>query len=449
MTARPATHARPRTPPRTLALPALAGAISAGLLLAVVGCSSGSGARATPTVTLRASDFASTATSAPAATPAPRRTDQALDINAPRADTRGQTPRPGTPADIVATPGAPVLGAGDPPPAGPPVLVDAKIGDVNGNPVYASTFFEIGSATLEPLGPRLAAEARRRSPESWVAFARQEINERLDLFVRDELLRGEALASIDPQMKQGLFAFVRSLQEDQRRAAGGSVEALSRDLQEREGLTLDQWARRQEQEQLIRLQIQQKILRRINVSWRDIEQAYNGRFADLYKHPPRYRFYLINVPASATEDVANLQSALGSGRPFPELAALPLNRFRNDRAGLEIREHAGDPESATFFPNPRLNEVARALAPGQTGGPVDLAGTLAWVHLERIDLPAGLYEAQLDVEQRLRMQRFNELTSRYLERLIGRSSVTSIAEMRTRLLAIAVERYAPRPSRAP
>ncbi|MDX2132455.1 MAG: peptidylprolyl isomerase [Planctomycetota bacterium] len=436
-------------------------ACSVGSLLA--GCSGGSAARPAPTVSLSAADFAAApgaapAPAAPSTTEQPARIADArpiaaapLDINGtgdltgdrPVAGASGAAAAPDAGAPFVGVAGAPDLSGADVPPAGAAVLVDAKIGDVNGNPIYASTFFDVGSATLEPLGPRLASEARRRGPQDWLVFARDEINLRLDLLVRDELLRGEALASIDPQRRQNLFAFVRSLQEQERRVAGGSTEALSREIQEREGLSLDQWARRQEQEQLIRMHVYEKIQRRINISWRDIDQAYNGRFADIYQHPPRYRFFLINVPASAAEDRASVETALASGQEFEELAALPVNRFRNGRGGLEVRELTGELANASFFPSPVLNDAAKTMSPGDTRGPLDLGGVLAWIHLDAVELPPGLYEAQLDVESRLQVQRFNELTARYLEKLIGRSSMTSIVEMRARLLGIAVERYKP------
>ena len=64
--------------------------------------------------------------------------------------------------------------------------------------------------------------------------------------------------------------------------------------------------------------------------------------------------------------------------------------------------------------------------------------------------PPGLtlYEAQLQMFERLRSERFVEEQQNYLVRLFGRASVTDVAEMTERLFLIAEERYldVPNPS---
>jgi len=346
-------------------------------------------------------------------------------------------------SDVTGAAGAPVVGAELPARTGDPVLVDAKVGEVNGKPVYVSTFFDVGSPTLEPLGPRLAALAKTKPRTEWIAQARREIDERLNLVVQDELFRAEALASLSPEQKQGLFAFVQNLQEDLRRKGGGSREAMKRELEEREGVTADEWSRKKEQQVLVQYQLQQKVLRRINVSWRDISLAYNGRLYNQYHHPPRYRFWLITIPEDAADDRTAIESALAEGRPFPEVAASKVNRFKNDRGGLEIRElkEKETLEDAAFFPNAQLNAAAKALQPGASSDAIKVGSSLAWVHLEAIVTPPDLYNAQLEIEGVLRDQRVREAVGKYIERLAGRASVTSLPEMRAKLLQVAMERY--------
>lgn len=414
--------------------------------------------RVAPTTSITAADFSRIPSAVPrggAEVPSARTNaspDQPLDVNAPgndAASTRtfevtGPIGASEGISDAVASPGPPVLGAGDVIAVGEPVLVDAKIGDINGKPVYASTFFDIGTPTQEPLGPRLASESRERTTQDWASYAQREINQRLDLIIQDELLRAEALSTLSPNEKQGLFAFVERLQKDRVREAGGSREALKREL-EGQGVTVEEWTRKREQTELVRYQIQQKILRRVNVSWRDIEQAYNGRFYDAYHHPPRYKFYLLTIPATATDDRAAVEKDIAADRPFEEIAGGTLNRFRNERGGLEIREVPGDVAQASFFPNPALNDAAKQLSEKQTSQPVTMGENIAWLHLAAIERAPILYDAQLEIEDRLHRQRVNEALSRYLVRLQGRGNVSSIPEMRARLLEIAAERYSPGP----
>lgn len=413
----------------------------------LVGCSS-SPDRVTPKTTLKASDFA------------PRGAGEVrsrvvvpdggvLDVNeAPgrgavrAADITGPVGASGGITDAVGHAGSP-LGASDSEAVTAAVLVEAKVGDVNGRPILARTFFEAGTPTQEALGPRLAAESRTRTRDDWVLYAREQINERLDEYIRDELLRAEALSSLTPDEKMGLFALVERMQSDLRREAGGSREQLKRQLETEKGLTVDQWARKTEQMLLTRRELELKIKRGINVSWRDIEQAYAGRFKDLYQHPPRYKMYLVTMPASETADRAAMEQAIASGRPFEELAAGSLNRFKNDRGGLEVREVPGALAAASFFPNPTLDQAAKALGEGQTSPTVDMGDTIAWVHLATIERAPTLYNAQLDIESRLLNQRQDAALKRYLTRLAGKANVSSIPQMRARLLQIAVARYGP------
>jgi hypothetical protein len=71
---------------------------------------------------------------------------------------------------------------------------------------------------------------------------------------------------------------------------------------------------------------------------------------------------------------------------------------------------------------------------------------IAWVYLERIDQPEGvsLYDAQLDIQQDLKLERTSAEIGRYFERLRKRGNVSKIEVMADKLMNIATERYAPR-----
>jgi hypothetical protein len=334
---------------------------------------------------------------------------------------------------------------------GPSVLVDGKIGEINGKPIYISTFFDEGTPTQEPIGRTLQEKARELPPQKWLEEAAKLIVDRLDLIIRDELLRAEAYANLPPEKRQGLFAYLEDMQEEARRRSGGSREAYRRQLEE-EGLTPEQMLKLRQQGALIYVELQQKVERRVNVTARDIAQAYNGRFSERYQHPTRYAFRLVMCPADASEAIAQINAEIASGRPFGQIATLSANRYKRDddpaKAGLELREIRDPAAVGEVFAASALNEAAAELVrqgtAGQTRGPIQLGtANVGWLHLEGITPPLNQYQAQLEIEDALLRERREATQQRYLTRLQGRASVTSIPQMRERLLRVAIERYQP------
>jgi len=429
------------------------------------GCSSGSGkASKAPIQQLTARDFAEggapgspasrIASTPPAASASPAQPSPAevIDINGPQGSQGAPLASdPTFPAgavaalDLVGTPGAPTLSDQHPGYAGSPVFVDAKIGDINGKPIYASTFFDTGSATQTPLGQRLAARAAELPRDKWEREASEATGESLYTLVRDELLRAEALSNLSTEQKQGFFAFIQSLQEDLRRESGGSREAARRRIQETEGLSSEAYERRREELELIRYQLGQRVSRRVNVSWRDITQAYSGSMSSRFHQPPTYRFRVVMVGAKDAAKQADVSARVQSGENFEAIATSPVNEYRRDSGGLEERVvKDGDAAKTEFFPSEELNTVAHTLRPGETSAPITVGGLVAWVHLEAItQVDVSLYDAQLDIEDALRRRRFDAEMRKYVDRLLSRASVTSMTEMRDRLMQIARERYLP------
>lgn len=387
--------------------------------------------------------------------PAPGESPRPLDLNRPGAaalpagvDVIGPATASAGVGPTQGVPGAPVLGAGDQARVGPAQFVDARVGDINGKPIFASQFFDTGSARIEPLSGQLTANARlvrerKMDVDTWRSEAARQIATTLKGLVQDELFRAEAIASLTPQQKQGLFAFLQELQDNLRRESGGSREAARRRIEEQQdGLTPEEYVRQQEQILLVGEQLRTKVARRVNVTWRDITQAYNGRFYDTYHPPQQYRFRLILVPADDAAAKAQVESALAGGTPFAEVAALPLNGSRAAKGGLETRAITGEAKDIRFFPDPTLDAAAHGLSPGETVGPLTLGRQLAWINFDSIENNAKtLYDAQLEIYSKLYSERLEREQNKYYLRLLSHASVTSLVEMQNRLLAIAEERY--------
>jgi hypothetical protein len=363
--------------------------------------------------------------------PSPRMSDRARDGDPARAFgaepvvVRGVTPV-ATPPDSSA------------PSAAGLELVDAKVGDINGRPIFVSSFFE-------PIEARLVAEAARLDRNAWRRLAAEEIIvPRLDGLIADELLRAEALAALSPAQRQGLRSFLTSFRRDLVSENLGSEQLARRRLEEGSGRSLDDTLRDKETDTLIRLALAQQINRRINVSWRDIRQRYE-RDQNIYNPPPTARFRMIRVPTDRAEDVARINERLAAGEAFAEVAKDPANGYERDLGGLYERAFTGDFSRGEFFGAPVLNERARALSPGGASGAFEVGSSTTWLWLEGIERTStSLYEAQLRISQELTLERRRREQEAYLGRLIERARVSNRDEMLLRLLAIAEERYGPR-----
>lgn len=344
--------------------------------------------------------------------------------------------------DVVARPGLPVA-SGEARPIGAPVFIDAKLGDINGNPIFASIFLDTGSTTVEPIGRFLAEEARRRPLAQWRVFAREEISKRVALFVRDEILRAEALATLNQDQKVGFLAFIDRLQRDAQRRMGGSRAVAERTLSQTEGVTFDEWKRRERDKNLIQFQVQEKVSKRVQVSGRDIAQRYDQLY-DTFNRPPLATFRQIVVPADNAAAVAAVQAKIDAQEPFEGIAKSEANTHRRATGGLEAREVAGERGKAELFANPKLNEAARGLEVGQVAGPIEVSAGKAWLYLESIqERSQELYDAQLVLEDRIREERFNRALERYFTRLANRMNISDTSDVVEQLAQIAERRYLP------
>lgn len=374
--------------------------------------------------------------------------DGILDVTAVAGSPTPAPARPPVPMVRSATTtsaGTPPTEAAGPrvaPPAAAPdymqigTLVDAKIGDINGKPIYANAF-------LAPMADRLRAEAKLMNYAAWKAAASKRITEEVQLVVERELLRAEALASFSPEQKQGFFAWMESVQQKIQSSRGGSREAADAMIQETEGKSLDEYLRQREQNELATFQFTEKISRRVNVSKRDVEVEYQ-RMYDIFNPPPKVKFRLVQIPSDKPEEIAEFTRLVASGTPFADLAILPINRYKVETGGLEVRDIKGPREEASLFGNEALNKAAQTLQPGETVGPIALSASAAWLNLEEIETRSrSLYEAQIPLENMLREQRTRVAKDKYIAQLIARASMTSVDEMSARLLQIAEGRFYP------
>lgn len=349
-----------------------------------------------------------------------------------------------------------------------PVLVDAKVGEINGRPVRADDVLGGGVGnrlraiaqrrrfTREEWGALLGAEPPPGAENTtitrgqWMEFSRRLFREILNRRLEDQLLAEEARASLKPEQRQGLKYLVQEFAENQRRQAGGVRAAVERRLRE-EDRTVQSFTREQEQAILIEYQLQERLRKRIRTTWKDIRQYYE-RNIDFFNQPPTAHFRLIRVPADNQEAISKIQAALDAGIPFAEVASMPENTYGASEGGrMPPQRFTGEFAEAEFF-SEQFTPHARALQPGRhTPQPFDVTfGNTpykAWLFLESIHKPGGSLsdpEIQLRIAEVLDATALNELRRAYIGRLKERATFTDLEVMADRLAEIAADRYWPR-----
>jgi hypothetical protein len=314
-------------------------------------------------------------------------------------------------------------------------LVDSVVGQVNGRPVFAMEF-------LAPMDARLRAEAQRLPPQEWAALANRTIKQALIDLVRDELLIDEFEQSLSPEQRVGLLYLVEQIRSELVREARGSEEVLSGQLQQNEGVTIDEKVQQLTQKEKIYTQLKRVLGDKTFIPWRDIVAQFR-RVGDLYLPLPLARLRVIEVRADDPAGLATVREALGSGAEFESVARLEVNQLLRATGGLYESEVTGPTlaESRIFAIAP-LNEALAGLEPGQTAGPIEARRSVYWLRLEEVvDRSRSLYEVQLEIESKLKNARVNEEEAKYFAGLFARGSLTDIQQMERNLMEIAVFRY--------
>ncbi|MBK7404685.1 MAG: hypothetical protein IPJ41_08635 [Phycisphaerales bacterium] len=336
----------------------------------------------------------------------------------------GEPPKP-PPADAAAnTPDGADLTASE------LVLVDAKVGDLNGWPVLARSW-------LEPMGARLRAEAAGKTPDAWRRFAAEEINKRLITDLRDELFLAEARSTLTAEEKVGLRVFLQRFEQDVERGAYGSRTLAEERLRQTSGMGLVEAKRERERAALIENEVRNKVWDRVQVSSRDLRLEYERNY-DKYNPPPNAIFRRIRVRTSETETVEAFRTMLAE-RPFDEVADDP----RNGTPDPEPRRLPdGDLAKADLYGIPALQEAASTLTPGKAAGPIEAGAFTYWLYLDRIESESkSLYDVQLALRDQITGDRREEEARRYLLRLFDRAGISGLDTLTLRLVEIAERWY--------
>ncbi len=314
------------------------------------------------------------------------------------------------------------------------VPIDSLIGQISGRPLFATDFFE-------PMDARMMAEAQRSGDREFLLSLREQITAALRDTIRDELLLAEFEASLSPQQRQGLAAFVAGVRDDLVRQSGGSIELANESLLTEEGLTLDEKVEAESRQQLVRQMVGQLLRNRAYIPWRDVKRAYLRDF-DEFRPPPIASLRVIMTPADDAALTAIVQQELAEGTAFAKVAEEHSIVFAESGGLQAVPVAAGGLGETEFFGDPELNTHATGLSVGETIGPIDWNNRRVWLTLESLGgTDITLYEAQEQILNLLRQERLSEVQGEFFQDLQKRGSLSSIDTMEAELFRLGAERY--------
>lgn len=318
--------------------------------------------------------------------------------------------------------------------------VEGLVGQINGRPVFADEF-------LQPLESRLKEFAAAPDRVQGRAAFLRLIGERFDAFVDNELVISESESQLSEGQRQGLFAWLQSMQETEIAERGGNRAAAEESLREDLGMSIDEFLAQRKDEALAATLLQRKVKPRTIVAWRDLEQEYRRR-ADEFAPPPTVEIGRIRLNSATEADkVAKVRGLAAAGRTLGEIAkeigiapeALAWQRYQLP-PGVDL-----GPGIETFPLADNVKEKLRGLPVGKPSEPIEQRGFTVWLAILGVDAPPGksIYdpEVQLFLRSVVSGERAGIERFRYIRSLRSRWVTDDIDEIESRLVQVALDRY--------
>ncbi len=335
----------------------------------------------------------------------------------------------------------PEVGA-DPVASGARVPVDALVGQVAGQPVYASAILDDIDGTLRQIARQAAPQ--RDGQRLFEREAMPNIAGRLYNTVNQILIVNEAESRLTDRERNYLASIIPLQRGELIRRYGGGAQSVAEEAILREsGFTLEENLEQFRDEQLVRRYLVQQVRPLIDVSRRDLERYYNDH-PELFSPDPRWVLRRICVEDEAL--AGTVRSRLEGGEDFVAIAAEDLNVDLSPE-GLWSGGEAVGPEVFNFAP---LNEAYASLEAGAWSGPImqerENRATRYWfIRVEEIvgGESRSLDEAQREIFQVLFEDQRVALERRYQARLFSEGSYTSLSDMAEDIMDVAIARYLP------
>ncbi len=315
-------------------------------------------------------------------------------------------------------------------------VIDGLVGQVNGRPIFADAF-------LDQISDRLRQASREMSRPEARQLIILLVSERFEQWVNNELVIAEAESLLTPEQQQGLFAFLRDIQEGEVLRRGGTRSSAEASLLDDFGYNIEEYMARTRNEILAADLLRRRIAPRAIVTWRDMEREFDRRSA-LYAPGSTIEVgRMALVTRRDGERIQRASAAFAQGRGFLEVAA-ELEVV----GGGRWREFVLGEEGIDALAEVLVEEVVdqlRELPLGAPTQPIVQGNSTVWYSVLAIERPPArsIFDRDVQLELRAELQslRNAEEQNRFISNLRRRWVAENIDEMRVRLVDIALRRY--------
>ncbi|MHC5022660.1 MAG: hypothetical protein ACYTGG_01945 [Planctomycetota bacterium] len=318
---------------------------------------------------------------------------------------------------------------------GEAVIIDRMVGQINGRPVYADAFFE-------EIEDELRAKAEELPPAEYAQEVAEIVSDHLREEVLNALYLAEAESRLTPPQQQGLLGMLGQVRE--RIVAGhrGSSILASETLESEQEMSLEEAVSDWKERMLIYNLLNENVLGRVIVSWRDIEREYERRAREFNPAPKIVLARIRLNTARAAEQIAAIKQRLEDGETF-EAVATSVGQWEDGR----WQSFALGPEGISGIQlNDRMRTRLESLEVGQTTDAFELGSSTWWIHYTALEQDEGrsLYDADVQraLDAEIRARRLAEEQARYIRSLLEQGIFDELDAMAARLIDIALARYA-------
>jgi len=353
------------------------------------------------------------------------------------------------------------------------LTVEKLVGQINGRPVYANTI-------LNPIADELAAAAKTMSRSEFSTTIRESLyseTEQMGIILRrgsvynlvkDDLLLSESLSGMSKQQSYGLISIIGQMRSGLASAQGGSHTQLRQDLSTQMGVSVDEFLEFQRDSILRDELYRQKIMPKVNVSWRDIQREFEEVSFDeevLYEEDDTRTAVIVQELRTGGKSLREIEAARG----YVTLGRINLSNDdpRIDEVNVAISEGASFATIAELvevqdggvwntykmgqggIADIKAGALIRGFLVGATEGdiigPLELSSGVNWFAVLEVQEPISLYnrQVQMAVQASLKELQFRREVDRYVESLWGEGSLEKVKSMADSIATIAVQRFRP------
>lgn len=316
---------------------------------------------------------------------------------------------------------------------GSQMIVDALVGQINGKPIFAQDI-------LEPIEDQLQIAGNELNQSSFKEVALGLVSGQLEDVLISELLLSEAKAGMSVEREQGLIATLQQMKEHLASKQGGSQRALAQQIMTEQEKTIEEFLDSEQQQVLIYNYIKDKISSRIQVTWRDVERAWE-RHGSNFETKGSVTIGRIRIPVEDEELLVSVNEKFDQGISF-EVVATDLGLADGGRwDSFELGE---DGIGGTDLGD-EIASLILTLDIGEVGGPILIGSNQYWFSIIDLQLPAkgSIWDPLTQMQIRGSLVQIEQKLEhdRHLESILADGSFDELEAMVRHVTRVAMSRY--------